>query len=108
MEERAPPGQADHKGAKCEFVQMKVKPFSPRTQSLSHILTSQNQMSSHNEVYKDKTAVSIMRPQQNLQGEGSNGEGCTKGGMSCERKCSYSTGETSCSTILTVRLLLKS
>ena len=25
------------------------------------------------------------------------------GGMSCERKCSYSTGETSCSTILTVR-----
>ena len=31
VEERAPPGQDDHKGAKCEFVQMKVKPFSPRT-----------------------------------------------------------------------------
>ena len=41
--------------------------------------------------------------QKLLQGESANGEGCTKGGMSCERKYSYSTGETSCSTILTVR-----
>ena len=38
-----------------------------------------------------------------VQMKGSGGEGCTKGGMTCERKCSYSTGEETCQDQMTVR-----
>jgi hypothetical protein len=37
-----------------------------------------------------------------VQMKGEGGEGCHKGGMSCEKKCTYSTGEPVCTTGVTV------
>ena len=80
VQDKAPPKQLDHKGAKCEFIQMKVKFFDwfdvDQNQRWLMILFYKTKLRSWNEKWKLQNLYFLAATHRTvLRGESTNGEG---------------------------------